>query len=356
MTLPAIHIEIDKIDRDGWNQLITQFSDATVYQTWSYGSVGRRPDDVSHIVLKAGDEIIGCCQVIIRRVLPLFGVGIADIKWGPLCRKDEKPADPEILRQSIQQLKREYGAKRNLLLRIWPHATREQKASTLSILEAEGFRRNTAAGAYRTLHLALSPSLDELRGNLSQRWRRQLNKAEKNGLTLIEGTSDELYRTFFSLGKEMRERKKFVPGVDYETYGRIQADLPASLKMRIVICESQGEPICASVYSAIGDTGIYLLGATGDSGLRLNAGFLIHWHMIGRLKESGVRYYDLGGIDQIANPGVTDFKLGLAGRQGYEVELLGEFHGCFGFQGKVGQIALKGWASLPTRARSVAAS
>lgn len=350
MALKSIHVEVDEIDRDSWSRLITQFSDATLYQTWSYGSVGRRPVDVRHIVLKAGEEIVGCCQVTIQRVLPLFGVGIADIKWGPLWRRNGRTAEPNILLQSIQHLKREYGIKRRLLLRIRPHTVGREKELARHILETEGFKRNPTATPYRTLRLDLSPSLEELRKNLIQKWRNHLNKAEKNGLSLIEGTTDGLYKTFLLLAKEMRERKGFVPGVDYDAYRRIQADLPEPLKMRIVTCQANGEPICVSIYSAIGDTGIYLLGATADKGMGLNGSYLLQWHIVRQLKESGIRYYDLGGVDPVGNPGVYEFKLGLAGRNGCQEELLGEFHGCFEFQGKLTRAALKARSVLRGKA------
>ena len=62
------------------------------------------------------------------------------------------------------------------------------------------------------------------------------------------------------------------------------------------------------VASAIGNMGIYLLGATHDEGLNTKAAYLIHWTMINRLKESGVQSYDLGGINPETNPGVYHFQ------------------------------------------------
>jgi len=67
------------------------------------------------------------------------------------------------------------------------------------------------------------------------------------------------------------------------------------------------------VATAIGDTGVYLLGATSDEGLNAKGAYLLQWNMIEWLKENGIRWYDLGGIDPDANPGVYHFKKGFSG-------------------------------------------
>src|SRR4029079_10523725 len=129
------------------------------------------------------------CQVTIRWLSSLLGIGIADIKWGPLYKKRGEPEQQELFLQSIRELKQEYAIKRGLFLRIWPQAMGGQKESVAHILKTEGFKRNDTSEAYRTLRLDLSPSLEDLRKNLLQKWRNCLNRAEKNGLRLVEGTN-----------------------------------------------------------------------------------------------------------------------------------------------------------------------
>jgi lipid II:glycine glycyltransferase (peptidoglycan interpeptide bridge formation enzyme) len=83
--------------------------------------------------------------------------------------------------------------------------------------------------------------------------------------------------------------------------------------MKVSICFKGDEPMAGIVCSALGDSAIYLLGATSDAGLKMKGAYLLHWEMIKTLREEGVRYYDLGGIDPIKNPGVFSFKRGLSG-------------------------------------------
>ena len=83
--------------------------------------------------------------------------------------------------------------------------------------------------------------------------------------------------------------------------------------MQVLICEQNEKPIAGLVASAMGDSAVYLLGATSDDGLNAKGSYLLQWTLIQRLKENGVRWYDLGGIDPERNPGVYHFKRGFSG-------------------------------------------
>jgi lipid II:glycine glycyltransferase (peptidoglycan interpeptide bridge formation enzyme) len=95
--------------------------------------------------------------------------------------------------------------------------------------------------------------------------------------------------------------------------------------MKIMVCMSQNEPVCATICSYLGNKGLYLLGATGNRGMKLNGSYLLQWGMIKWLKEQGCRLYDLCGINPTINPNVYSFKKGLAGKSGEEISLIGQF-------------------------------
>jgi lipid II:glycine glycyltransferase (peptidoglycan interpeptide bridge formation enzyme) len=82
--------------------------------------------------------------------------------------------------------------------------------------------------------------------------------------------------------------------------------------MQVLICEDRGVPVAGLVASAMGDLAIYLLGATSDCGLNAKGSYLLQWTLIQQLKQTGVRWYDLGGIDPVGNPGVYAFKKGFS--------------------------------------------
>jgi lipid II:glycine glycyltransferase (peptidoglycan interpeptide bridge formation enzyme) len=147
--------------------------------------------------------------------------------------------------------------------------------------------------------------LDQLRKNLDKKWRNQLNAAERNQFNVCVGSDSETYRSFCRLYVQMRERKHFQTSVDIEEFGRMQDQLPDARKMKVLICKQGDEPLAGLVASALGDSAIYLLGATSDAAMRLKAAYELQWTLIRLLKEQGIRYYDLGGTDPEANPGTS---------------------------------------------------
>jgi lipid II:glycine glycyltransferase (peptidoglycan interpeptide bridge formation enzyme) len=314
-------MEIDSLGKGEWSNLLLEFDDATIYQTWSYGVVRWGQDNLSHVVIKRNNEVIAAAQLRILKI-PLFNAGIAYLSWGPMWRRHGFKVELNIFEKVIKVLKEEYAVKRGLFLRIQPNVLEENSAEIVSVLYKEGFKKNLEIQPYRTLMLDLSPGMNEIRKALDQKWRNQLNRAEKNNLKIIVGNSDELYRIFLDIQKEMHDRKKYVPGVDYGEFREMQKDLPEVLKMIIIICEYSEKGLTATIGSKIGDTGVYLLGATGDEGMKMKGAYISQWRLIEIMKESGCQWYDLGGIDPENNPGVYHFKSGLSQK---EVRHIGQF-------------------------------
>jgi len=315
-------VEIDKVGKSEWNNLLPQFDDATIYQTWSYGAVRWGENNLSHLVLRKGNQVVGLAQATIKKA-PFLKAGIAYIPWGPLWQKKEEEKNFENFRYLIRALKDEYALRRGLLLRITPNIVEDECDKDVDLLlYNEGFQKDASSSRYHTFLVDISPTLPEIRKKLDQKWRNQLNRSEKNGLTIVEGNNDALYQMFLNLQNEMLERKKYEPGVDYDEFRKIQEDLPEHLKMRVIICLYENEPVTATIGSAIGNTGIYLLGATGNKGLQLKGAYLSQWLMIQWMKDRGCLWYDLGGINPEKNPGVYHFKAGLSGS---DVHHVGQF-------------------------------
>jgi hypothetical protein len=294
--------------------MLDLFDDANFYQTWSYGAVRWGEKNLSHLVLKRGGEVLGIAQLRIVRPTR-FKFGMAYLRWGPLFERCGRPLDPEVATNMARALEEEYINKRKLFLRILPNAF---VGSPRAVVIQSAFREFTpepldADNTYRTFVLDLAPEVEELRKKLDAKWRNRLKRSEKNGLNVIAGTRSDEYRIFCQIYNQMRKRKTFETTVDVEEFGRIQENLPESQRMRILICKDKDAPVAGLVTSAMGDSAIYLLGATNDEGLRSQGAYLLQWTMIKWLKEKGIRWYDLGGIDPERNPGVYSFKRGFSG-------------------------------------------
>ncbi len=315
-TVSGLTVEVDAITEAEWSKLLPEFDDATVYQTWSYGAICWGADQLSHLIIRQNGVATAIAQVRIIRV-PLLGNGIAYIRWGPLWRRRDHPVSEETLQQVTTAIRQEYAERRGLLLRILPHAYQNDPfaQALVSRWTALGIRPNVHLTAYRTSRIDLTVSMDALRKKLHPRWRNYLKVAEKSGFTVVEGTSDEFYSRFIRLYREMMARKQFDTTVDIEEFRRMQQSLPDPLKLRIFLCEKDGTTMNALVVSAMGDTGIYLLAATGNEGLNLRGAHLLQWRAMLWLKEQKCHWYELGGINPDRNPGVYQFKSGLGGEE-----------------------------------------
>jgi lipid II:glycine glycyltransferase (peptidoglycan interpeptide bridge formation enzyme) len=305
---------IDKISESDWNDLLLQFADASIYQTWAYGAVHWGRTQLSHLVLKRNGEIVAATQVRIVQI-PIIKKGVAYIRWGPLWRLNGLEAEIEIFSQALSALKREYVEKRGLLLRIIPNVFRTDSCapSVLSLLAELGFSLQTTTPAYHTMRLDLSKSIEDIRKGLHQRWRNKLKNAEKSGFTVSIQSDDAAYQRFLDAYHQMMSRKRFETTVDPTEFARIQSTLPGMFKMQVLLCEKDGELFNALVVAPAGDTAIYLLAATANAGLQANGAFLLQWKAIEMLKQDGRRWYDLGGVNPLTNPGVYQFKSGIGG-------------------------------------------
>jgi lipid II:glycine glycyltransferase (peptidoglycan interpeptide bridge formation enzyme) len=323
---PVWQVEVDRATPEEWSGMLDCFEDANIYQTWSYGAVRWGRKNLSHLVLKRDGDVVAMAQLRIVRPTKL-NFGMAYLRWGPLCHRRGKELDAEVTARMADALREEYVGKRRLLLQILPNAFVGTQRGTLFQSAFNSFTQeaSTPANMYRTFVLDLTPPLDELRKNLDKKWRNQLTRSEKNGLTVIADTSTEAYGIFCRMYAQMLKRKAFETTVDIAEFERIQESLPESHRMRILICEQNGVPVAGIVASAMGDSGIYLLGATSDDGLNSKGAYLLQWTMIQWLKENGFKSYDLGGIDPEGNPGVYSFKKGFSGA---DVSQLSPFVAC----------------------------
>jgi hypothetical protein len=316
--------EFDTVDRDEWCKIIDRFSDANIYQTWSYDAIRCGEESLSHLVLRVGDQIMAAAQARIVR-LPLLGLGAAYVRWGPIWQLRNRSVDPDIFRFAVRALRNEFVCRRGLMLRIFPVLFDDSSNWCLDVLQGEKYTRVPETNRQRTLILDICPSNEELRKTFNQKWRNCLNSAERNQLEVIEGTDDNLFADFIGIYQDLLRRKKFRESNDINEFRMVQRALPAEFKMRIFLCRSSGISSAGAICATIGETGVYLFGAVNDHGMASKGSYLVQWKAIQWMKKNGCRYYNLNGINPLVNPGTYHFKVGLAGKNGKDVHYLGCF-------------------------------
>ena len=293
-----------------------EFSDASIYQTWAYGATRWGERNLSHVVMRKGGRTLAVAQVRILRA-PAVPLGVAYQRWGPLFQRNDLSPDPSVIQAMFESLSGGNIASAE----VWP--SKSYPTHTLDAALATTWRqlspnavstRSPPFPATGHSMVDLAPDGKMIRKRLDQKWRNQLNGSEKNGLRLEVADDPRAYDEFTRLYEEMRRHKGFDSTVDVGEFERIQEALPSARRMKVFLASKDGHVVGALVCSLMGDTAVYLLGATNLRARELKASYFLHWQAMLWLKSQGARWYDLGGIDPVANAGGYHFKSGFGGR------------------------------------------
>ena len=154
-------VEVDKVAPAEWDDLLGRFADANLYQTWAYGAVSWGEKQLSHLVLRQGDEIVAAAQLRLVRI-PLLNKGVAYLRWGPLWRLKGNESDLLILTEMTQAVRREYVERRGLLLRILPNVFQEDALAgeIASSWSQQGLELQTEVRPYHTSRVEVAQSPD----------------------------------------------------------------------------------------------------------------------------------------------------------------------------------------------------
>jgi hypothetical protein len=305
---PATPLVVRPVERDEWRRLAEGFADHGYQQVWEYGQLAAaRVGAVSeHVVVVRGDEVCALADVRVRRV-PLLG-GIAYVSAGPLTRRAGAPGSAR-LAAAAAALREEYVARRGLVLRllapVGPAAWNEASASAIA---GAGFRPTSAGRRYRTILLEVARPDDAIRAGLHAKWRNHLRRAEKAGLTVTASAHADGFERFLAMFETFVARKGFDVTAPLEVFVGVQREAPEADRFVVFAAERDGRAIAAHVASFRGDTGVFVLGATLPEALECDAAYLLAWRATLAARAAGCAWYDLGGIDPGANPGVHHFK------------------------------------------------
>lgn len=325
---------IQTLDQEHWHRVLDGFHDASIFQTIPFFTAMSPSSSLEHFLLRRGSEVVAAAQIRLIRV-PLLGSCIAYVPRAPLWQRQNGDHDLNVLQEAIRLLRQEYAVNRGIALRISPQFADGAGPDYVPHFLAEGYARAASKPRPRTILVRLDRSLDQLRKGLDQKWRNCLNQAEKNDLTLVAGSDDAMFDLFLPMYRQMLARKRLAEPGNIRAFMAIQGMLPAHHKMKVILGLSNGQPSAGAICSAIGRRGVYLFGATADTGLRNKAAYAVQWRVIEWLKSISCTEYDLHGVNSKVNPGVYSFKVGLSGKNGQEVESPGDFDAYRGLRGKL---------------------
>lgn len=314
-TLPVsglTRIAARAVGHDEWDRVVSGFD--TVCQEQIHGFAALRWPGVAlePRLFESDGKVVGGALMMIQR-LPLGVSSIAISKWAPMLADSGHPRASALYDGMIDALVAEYARERGMTLSIMAHASPENLNVEYLALKAKGFRRGTSIPFPDRYLVRLGLSDEDQRRSFGQTWRRQLGKAEKAGLSFERAGAGQI-DVFKTLYAAMTDRKQFPDHSAYDTLDRLMA-LDEPLRPELFFVRHEGRVVAGAVIFKAGERAAYLYGATNDEALPLRAGYFLHWHIIGWLRDhTRARWYDLGGTDGYS--GLHQFKKGMVGDAG----------------------------------------
>jgi len=216
-----------------------------------------------------------------------------------------------------------------------PPTTTEQLGTDLEhALTSRGWRPPGEHGGFTAgqprhvfqLPLGGRSEQDVLRG-FNQLWRRNIKKAEKEGVEVSRGTVDDL-PAFHALYVETARRDGFTPRPlpYFQRMWRAMADEDPE-RLTLLLARREGTLLAATTLVRVGTHAWYSYGASSTAGREYRGSNAVQWQMVRDSLAAGCTVYDLRGITDALSPddphfGLIQFKLGTGGEA---VEYLGEW-------------------------------
>ncbi len=172
-------------------------------------------------------------------------------------------------------------------------------------------------------------TIENIFEDFNQLWRRNIRKAEKEGVTVRLGTKDDL-ALFHACYVETAQRDRFIPRpLSYfnAMWDAMRAESAGRILLFIAEHPEHSGAIAATTMTQVGDHAWYSYGASTTAARDLRPSNAIQWAMIQHAHTHGAKTYDMRGISDTLDPenhlfGLIQFKLGTGG---YAQEYVGEW-------------------------------
>ena len=170
--------------------------------------------------------------------------------------------------------------------------------------------------AEHTVIIKLDAGEDELLANMRRQTRYEVRRADKLGIKVTSGNSEDLFKEFQKVQAETAKRQGFVPPslktlmAEREAFGN---------NAKIYVAETaEGEKIAYGLIICDGLEGDYYEAASTELNRKLPGAYALLWQVMRDLKAEGYERFNLWGIAPPGQPnhryaGVTTFKTGFGG-------------------------------------------
>ena len=286
-------IEVKKCSDAGQWDEIALASGGHPLQLWGWGEVKARGNwQVERLFVHENDAVIGQCQVLYR-TLPWPFKKLAYAPRGPVTEIGKREG---ALNALAEYVKTQHGAVSLMVEPDWEDmpTIANWRKSPNPILMA------------RTLILDLALPEDDLFGRMTKKTRQYIRKSEKTGIEIQQAKDLEDVSKCLAIYRETASRAGFSLHKNdyYEDIFNIMGD-----HSQLFMAVYEGRVVAFLWLAVSQETAFELYGGMNDEGQQLRANYFLKWTAIQRMKEWGVRRYDMNGL---LNDGVSKFKQGFA--------------------------------------------
>ncbi len=305
MTGSGLELTWDRYSAGGWRSLLASAGRSSLEQSWTYGEALAKVERcrARRAVISRYGEPLALVQAFEKpSCLPVVPVRILR---GPVWV--DAALEPALRQGVLRAIKSSFPLVRRKLL-IWSPELPAGPESR-ALMRACGMRQMVTGSS--TALLDLGKPVEDLRAGLHGKWRNALVAGEVAGLKLrCSAAGRDLEWLLGRCDSERRRRGYVGPSGDLI---RAMAAAGGDDDVMLLTAARGPERLAGVLFLRHGGTATYLLAWSGSEGRARRAHNLLLWRAVLALRERGVRWLDLGGVNAAA-PGIARFKLGLCGR------------------------------------------
>lgn len=287
-----------------WGETIKKFPEANLLQSPEYGKMN---EIIGEKVIIEDFGNLGRALMIVRNAKR---GRYLEIPCGPLIDWKNK----NLAKSATKKIADIAKSEKCVFVRIRPQLSATPE--NLKLLEELDFRKSPMhLAAEHTVMVDLTKSEDELLAGMRRQTRYEVRRADKLGIKVISGNSEELFKEFHAEQVKTAHRQNFIPpsekvlNAEREAFGG---------NIKIYVAETaEGEKIAYGLIIGSGEEADYYEAASTELNRKLPGAYALLWQAIRDAKKAGYKRFNLWGIAPAGQPnhryaGVTTFKTGFS--------------------------------------------
>jgi peptidoglycan pentaglycine glycine transferase (the first glycine) len=280
-------------DASAWDAFVTQAGDASLLQSWAWGSLKSRHGWQAMRYFWGDDHRTIAAVSVLRRRLP-GGLALNYAPRGPILNGNLE-AWPAFWHALRDRLAGEGGT----VLKVDPEWTTDAQRSVLTQGGALASRHPIQHQA--TVLVDISGG-DEALARLKESTRRNIRAGIREGIQVEASEASAAMDSFYELLEETAAREHFsIRSRDY--YQDLLKLFRERGQVGVYLARLGERLLAGAVMMFFGTRLVYLYGGTRTNAKDLKPGYLLHWRAIEDAQRRGCTSYDMWGVPLDPQPG-----------------------------------------------------